>query len=317
VSAIDNAVDRLEREVDLLKDAVRGLRQGVDRDQEDLASLQKDLKDVRQLAQDTTTIERIEAQILSSTSVIHKVKQGLGDASSQIRSELSVMKSELQQLRSDVELLKPEAKGTRAIVDEQAREMTALRGRIAQLRRESEQGRLGQSAIINAPFPSRELDILTSSIAKIGNRASQVETLQMEFAILKGRVERVESRNAAAGSQGVQLQSDLLSVPTVVDRREESRGVLNPPQTMIPPRIASPGLSTSPTEMPNTKRPAASSDGTDAPTREQIHLARWLDPSQPPPTIADAGPRKKRAGIRSTRRGTEKRTTRRVAARPG
>src|SRR3569833_2645891 len=109
VSAIDNAVDRLEREVDLLKDAVRGLRQGVDRDQEDLASLQKDLKDVRQRAQDTTTIERIEAQILSSTSVIHKIKQGLGDASSQIRSELSVMKSVLQQLRSDEKLLKPEA----------------------------------------------------------------------------------------------------------------------------------------------------------------------------------------------------------------
>lgn len=54
----------------------------------------------------------------------------------------------------------------------------------------------------NSALPSEELDILTSNIKKIGHRASQVETLKMEFQLLKGRVQRMESHGLPTANFG-------------------------------------------------------------------------------------------------------------------
>lgn len=46
---------------------------------------------------------------------------------------------------------------------------------------------------------NKELNILTDNVAPLGDRASQVETLQMQFEILKGhRVERMDNKRLTA-----------------------------------------------------------------------------------------------------------------------
>jgi hypothetical protein len=106
--------------------------------------------------------------------------------------EMSKWKSELQQNKQEIQHLR-DLLGGKVSIRAHANEMIIIRGEIDQIKRHFEETRLKGPEPGRVPFPTRELDILTSSIAKIGNRASQIETMQMEFEILKGRVERIES----------------------------------------------------------------------------------------------------------------------------
>lgn len=85
-----------------------------------------------------------------------------------------------------------------AVSKEHTCELSALRRQVKQLRAE-----LAERAQAQAPEPSysaHELDILASSISKIGNRASQVETLQIEFNLFRTRLQRIEARTSAPGA---------------------------------------------------------------------------------------------------------------------
>jgi hypothetical protein len=73
---------------------------------------------------------------------------------------------------------------------------------LGQVKEELVQVRSQKQSLGNSAFASEELDILTRNITKIGHRTSQVETLQMELQLLKGRVQRIESRGLPTANFG-------------------------------------------------------------------------------------------------------------------
>ncbi len=188
VAAIDAAVSRIEREVNLLKDSMHGLKKDIGGNQDDLASLKADVKEVRQLAQDTANVDRLEAQVHSATKVLSEIRRDLGNTTSQLRKDISAVKSDVHQAKRDIDFFGSVVRGGITASKDHANEIASLRNEIGQLRQQMEEERSNTSKAASRTFPGRELDILTSNIAKIGNRASQVETLQMEFEIMKGRV---------------------------------------------------------------------------------------------------------------------------------
>ncbi len=194
VSAIDSAVERIEREVTGLKSTAHDLKHALGGAQDDISSLKTELTEVKRLAQDTAALERLEEKVNVQAGSALVLRRSLGSTEDRIRKELLRLKGQLQQLREGSEdVLKSTSSSAAAAAagtKEQTKEIASLRSEITQLRSQMEQAsskaaqQVGRAA---TSFPSRELDILTSNIAKIGNRASQVETLQMEFEILKGR----------------------------------------------------------------------------------------------------------------------------------
>lgn len=112
-----------------------------------------------------------------------------------MQQELTNLRAQVSGLQTQVNILTSKANNSVSATDH-ANEVGTLRAENANLRRLLNNTRSNNNQ--EQSFPPRELDILTSNIAKIGNRASQVETLQMEFEILKGRVKRLEADRETA-----------------------------------------------------------------------------------------------------------------------
>ncbi|KAJ4420936.1 hypothetical protein N0V85_000405 [Neurospora sp. IMI 360204] len=120
---------------------------------------------------------------LSKNELARQASNEMTEVGSQVQQELADLRTQVSELQTQVN----------------ANEVRTLRAENANLRR-----LLSNTRSNNNPeqgFPPRELDILTSNTAKIGNRASQVETLQMEFEILKGRVKWLEADRQATERQ--------------------------------------------------------------------------------------------------------------------
>jgi hypothetical protein len=158
-----------------------------------------EIKDVKRLAQDSTTVNKLQEQLNSANKAIEEARQSVRDTTAQFREDLVGIKSAIRESRGDIEKLRALVRDSVSTRDH-AKEMAGIRGELAQLRNRMDERRSEPPE----QFPARELDILTSNIAKIGNRAGQVENLQMEFEIFKGRVERMESARQARPS----LQND-------------------------------------------------------------------------------------------------------------
>lgn len=231
VSAIDGVVTRIDREVSSLKNTMRLVQQELSGRQDDLSSVEAELKEVKQIAQKTA-------------ATLPEVRRDFESRTSQIHGEVSALKAELQQVKRDVAALRASRGGGGALIKEQSRELAAMRGDLAQLRKRMDQDRSKTSSEAPSSFPSQELNILTSNIVKIGNRASKVETLQMEFDIMKERVERLERARPD--------QQTAASPPP--RRRSEDQGEGQPRRK----RHSSPETSSS-------KRPMLSSDVPDVP----------------------------------------------------
>lgn len=187
VSALDEAVSRVEGDLTKMRQTLSELQREIRGNHDDLSSLKTEITDVKRLAQDHTAIKRLEGQLNSANNSIEEVRRNMEDVTTKFRQDLAGVKSEVRENSDGLE-------GLRALVRDRistrdhAKEMAAVRGELAQLRKQMDESRSKPPE----SFPSRELDILTSNISKIGNRASQVESLQMEFEIFKGRIERME-----------------------------------------------------------------------------------------------------------------------------
>ncbi|OTB07592.1 hypothetical protein M426DRAFT_8589 [Hypoxylon sp. CI-4A] len=88
-----------------------------------------------------------------------------------------------------------------------AEEIASLRAEVREPKEELSREQAQKSQPSVAVLPSRELDILTASITRIGQRASQVETLQMELELLKGRVQRMEKPQASNTQDAMDMGS--------------------------------------------------------------------------------------------------------------
>lgn len=216
VAAFDSAMNRVEREVKKLQDTMAALRRDLEGNRDDVSSLKANVdaarKDSRAASDKVRTLGS-EVQDIRKNAPSKDVVDGLQQALSglrqssldhvseakDLRRELGLAKGELNRMKDDqaalrkqVDNLKRTSKETPTVKD-YAREVSALRVEIRQLRQETAQKTPSHTPIQNNSFPTKELDILTRNITKIGNRASQIETLQMEFQLFKSRLQRLEA----------------------------------------------------------------------------------------------------------------------------
>ena len=156
------------------------LEQATARDEE----LQEDIMHIKRHAEQSASVakanakrnEELEKEILEAK---HVAEVSLSTAR-QYSLEVSSMRKELKQLRADLTVERSERQNF-----EKSRQ-----------RMEEEQHRPAQSAV--GGFSAHELDILTSRISDIGDRASQVDSLKMEVELIKSRVRRLENNGSSA-----------------------------------------------------------------------------------------------------------------------
>jgi chromosome segregation ATPase len=260
VSALDKRATRVEGEVTTLKSTVPTLQRDIGSLQQQLGSIKTEIGQLRESESNTTAISGLEDRLASATSQLGEVRHQLATLNTQFQKEMGKLRSELSQQQQDIDDLRSETRGCVAVED-YAQDMAALRAEMAQLRREMDETRSRRAGQAETAFPSRELDVLTSNIAKIGNRASQVETLQMELEILKGRVERAE-----AGRQ----TNDRRPVRTIEPASHPGYSDIFPGMRK---RAASPG------DEPAPKRSASSLGHSDPPDRRYDTPSAWSVPS--------------------------------------
>ncbi|OAA60965.1 hypothetical protein SPI_04989 [Niveomyces insectorum RCEF 264] len=228
VAAMDAAVQRIGGEVTGLQEALNRVRRDLGDNRAETSALQADLRAVKDLmhtndkanksgAKSTTAlVDRLCAQAQAAGETLATVKGDLSTTAAQLRKELAALKTEFQRVKRELAATKKSTAETasRSTVENgrQAQEMAKLRATVTDMRRQLQKDQQERAAAASATaaaaaakrsgsaaqgplaFGARELDIFTSNLAKIGSRASQVETLQMELALLKGRVQRLESQ---------------------------------------------------------------------------------------------------------------------------
>ncbi|KAI0136658.1 hypothetical protein BJ170DRAFT_23540 [Xylariales sp. AK1849] len=218
VSAFDSTVLRIESEVKKLQDGLSDLQRHSkgQHDQgrileSDVLSLKAQVQNVRQSATNDTKVAQLETGLATATQIISGVREEiaatLDDSTQKVRQEHDSTKSELDETRRQLKGLKNELEHVKKVAKESvstarayARDSLSMRAELKQLKEEWASERSKSQTSGNTTFPTDELEILTRNITKIGNRASQVETLQMELQLLKGRVQRVESRSSEISS---------------------------------------------------------------------------------------------------------------------
>ncbi|KAL2132579.1 hypothetical protein VTI74DRAFT_3634 [Chaetomium olivicolor] len=183
VSVLDKRTSRIEAEVmkqggalDSFNLAIEGLRK-------ELVSIKEEDGKASRAARGTTTLAALEGRVAS----LNRKCEEVTTLSARLQQDIHELKSKLSQQHQDIEHLRSEIRGS-ITTAEHAEDMASVRVEMAQMRRQMEEAFWSRgTGWADTAFPSKELEVLTSNIAKIGNRASQVETLQMELEILKGR----------------------------------------------------------------------------------------------------------------------------------
>lgn len=215
VSAFNNAIKRVEEEIArcnnnilLIRRDLRGDTSRTDGLEKDMSSLKDQVGELEQSSQHATPFHHLENAVRSAQEAVTNVREDLTSdirkSSRLLQEERSAWKSELDSTRNDMENLRRELDDAKNMARESvstaktyAEDIVSLRAEIGRLREELSHSAPQKGSSSSGMFPSREIEILTSSITRISQRASQVETLQMEFELLKGRVQRMESRNEA------------------------------------------------------------------------------------------------------------------------
>lgn len=210
VSAFESAIVRVEKDFEELKGTVSEIRQNIRSLSNELNS---ELKAVKAEAANAKTacpykskVQELQYNLEVTDKAVIEIQKLSAHAQlaiSQLHAELQASKAEIDGVKLYADSLAKEARilqkssteSTQALEGYQA-EVGTLRAELKQVRQEIEQERARRVDSQKGSFSSRELDILTSNIAKIGNRASQIETLQMEIQLFKTRLQRLEAQNA-------------------------------------------------------------------------------------------------------------------------
>ncbi|KAI1425382.1 hypothetical protein F5Y12DRAFT_784656 [Xylaria sp. FL1777] len=172
---------------------------------DDILTAKTEIKEIKKVLQPLSTQSHLEREPSS-------IKNAAVEANASLRAEfngtLEKQQQKLNVLGSEIENIGRDLKGFQSLLEAaqatanaalsasnaNTQEIIALKTELEQTKQELALERSYKSSSSNPVFASREMDILTSNITKIGHRASQVETLQMEFELLKGRVQRMEAQ---------------------------------------------------------------------------------------------------------------------------
>ncbi|KAI0600883.1 hypothetical protein F4775DRAFT_582460 [Biscogniauxia sp. FL1348] len=169
VATFNRSVSRIDADVQKLRDGMGELRKSLGKDHAKTVDLEDDIKG-------------LNAELAEQ----HRNHDTVGPDWENVRCDLAGLRKELDEARNV-------AKESISMSKTYAREVVSLKAEIKYLKEELARGRPQNPLSNNSLLPSHEIDILTSNITKIGQRASQVETLQMEFDLLKGRIQRMEA----------------------------------------------------------------------------------------------------------------------------
>ncbi|KAL2159264.1 hypothetical protein VTH06DRAFT_2699 [Thermothelomyces fergusii] len=186
VSALDKRASRLQYEVGRLSGVVLGLQRDIGGLQQDLRTVRDELGKAPTVTHDRDALAAVEDRLTLATAAVGRLGEQLSATDARFQTETDQIWRELCQRQEVIEGLRSTI-GDAVPASEHAQDMAAIRAGMAELRRQISEMRAYEAAQTNSAFPSRELEVITSNIAKIGSRANQVETLKMELEMLKGR----------------------------------------------------------------------------------------------------------------------------------
>lgn len=217
-------VARLKQQCQSTEEAVAQLRDSIAKTQGDAEHLRVDIslreEELEQMRTRNTELEEdlAETKKLAQESVAsakaHAKRSGtlqreIDDAKSVAQEGVSTAR----EYSTEITNLHKELKHLRAdLAKERSERQKSERDR-EKMERQRPGPAPGPAATATAGFSSRELDILMSRISKIGNQASQVESLQMEFELFKSRVQRLEDGRLAATESNSTSSSKAVERP--------------------------------------------------------------------------------------------------------
>ncbi|KAL7922706.1 hypothetical protein ACQKWADRAFT_320652 [Trichoderma austrokoningii] len=209
MSNFDSTVARLDKQMRQLSESIASVRKDGEGQQADIKSLKAQMNDAKRSGQnDDGVVARLDQQLQTTDRVVTELRQLIQKSKSEttgLRSELKAAQKEITEVKKANARFTQEADEAKQAAQEgiataklYASEVASLRREIAQLRSDlaQENDHRHSSAGEDPSISSHQLDILASNISKIGNRASQVESLQMEFDLFRTRVQRLETRMA-------------------------------------------------------------------------------------------------------------------------
>ncbi|KAI1828607.1 hypothetical protein F4861DRAFT_10925 [Xylaria intraflava] len=224
VQRIDEDVRNLKREMAQITEDSSDNNTKAEALVNEASSMKKDINDMKKTLQLSISSSHLEQETQSIRKAISKTSESLHlEFSNTLEShheKIGLLESNLDSARRDMKELKKLLEDSRAAAkvassaaNAGAEEIAGLKTELQQIKEELAVERSQQSHAVNPVFDPQDMDILTNSITKIGDRASQVETLRMEFDLLKSRVQRIET-------QPLTSKTDTTSNP----QRRESLG---------------------------------------------------------------------------------------------
>ncbi|KAL7958211.1 hypothetical protein V8C34DRAFT_314306 [Trichoderma compactum] len=205
ISTLNSTVARFEKQMRELSDSVAGVRKDGQGQQADIKSLKAQVSDAKRNGDSDAVIARLDKQLQTTDRVVSELRQIIQKSKMEattLRLDLATAHKEIAEVKRTNERLKEDVAEAEQVAQEgiatsklYASEVASLRREITQLRSELEKENTHHSSMDEDPsITSHQLDILASNISKIGNRASQVESLQMEFDLFRTRIQRLEAR---------------------------------------------------------------------------------------------------------------------------
>ncbi|KAI2462830.1 hypothetical protein F4781DRAFT_168284 [Annulohypoxylon bovei var. microspora] len=311
-SSFDSAVLRIESEmkkfkesmVDLQEDQIKKLSR-TGNVEDDVTLLKVEVDDLKKVSQNASAYTRLEREVSLAKQAIADVGLSLSNeldksAKKQQRKH-EILSAGLGSVQLDLGVLREELDGTKKTATERisvennyAKEVASLRAELKELREELAKERSQKSLPRDPVIPSREIDILTTNITKIGQRASQVEALQMGFELLRERVQRMEKMLTPNTQDALDIESQTIHSTDSVSGTSGQKRKHNP----RPEETAN--LRTSPTTSPSkrpTRKSWSSSPSTPPSSRTQTLGAQPFDS----PRLTKSGAVDKRSTRRITR----------------
>lgn len=205
VASFETAIARFEQQMQQLNNSIDDIRTDGNTQRNDLKSLDSDLSNVKQACENNPVVSRLDQQLQTTNRVVTELRETVQGIKSDalevlvgvkgIREELHQTKEENSCLRREVDEAKQVAKDGITTSKMYASEVSSLRHELAQLRSElAHEREQHPPAVDDSSIYVHQLDILASNMSKIGNRASQIESLQMEFELFRTRIQRLEAR---------------------------------------------------------------------------------------------------------------------------
>ncbi len=242
ISTIDDAIRHIEKESSNSKNSISQLRRDLQNSNSrtddvvnDTMSIRDELERLKRTSEETASrLNHLENSASSERKALMNVREDLTSdiqrSKGVLQQEYAVLKAELDAAHNEVEYLRHELDDAKKVARDSAPAMKTYVNDVASLR--AELGRLREELSYELPrqatssdgmFSSREIDILTRNITRIGQRANQVEPLQMEVEILKGKLQRMESQKESTRDDVLNRQQQrLLATSPEEPRRKRS-----------------------------------------------------------------------------------------------